>query len=55
MDNSVEYRSEAVTVYFSVTLKDAQRAGALLPLFFQKGSNEGGANFTSKYLREFYN
>jgi len=31
--------------YFSVTLSDARRAGALLPLFFQKGGNGCGANF----------
>jgi len=26
----------------------------LLPLFFQKGGNGGGANFSSQYHREFY-
>jgi len=41
-------------VYFSVTLRDAQRAGALFPLFFQKGGNGGGANFSSQYHREFH-
>jgi len=34
-----------VIVYFSVTLRDARRAGALLPLFFQKGGNGGGITF----------
>jgi len=32
-------------MYFLVTLR------ALLPLFFQKGSNGGGANFSSQYHR----
>jgi len=54
MGNSVEYISYSIIVYFSVTLRDAWRAGALLPLFFQKGGNGGGANFSSQYHREFH-
>jgi len=40
-------------VYFAVTLRDARRGG-LLPLFFEKRTNGGGANFTSQYHREFH-
>jgi len=40
--------------YLSVTLRVERRAGALLPLFFQKGSNGGGANLSSQYHREFH-
>jgi len=54
MGNSVEYISQTIIVCFSITLRDAQRAGALLLLFFQKGSNGGGANFSSQYHREFH-
>jgi len=36
-----------ILVYFSVTLRDARRAGALLPLFFPKGGN--GAELTFHY------
>jgi len=54
MSNSVEYISQAVIVYFSITLRDAQRAGALLPLFFQKGRNGGGDNFSSQHHRVFH-
>jgi len=43
-----------IIVYFSVTLKDAQRGGALLPLFFQKGGKGGGDNFSSQYHGEFH-
>jgi len=43
-----------IIVYFSVTLRDARSAGALLPLFFQQGGNGGGANFSSQYHREFH-
>jgi len=54
MGNSVEHISQTIIVYFSVTLRDAQRAGALLPQFFQKGSNGAGGNFSSQYHREFH-
>ena len=43
-----------IIMYFSVTLRHARRAGALLPLFFQKGGNGYGANFSSQYHREFH-
>ena len=43
-----------IIVYFSVTLRDVRRAGALLPLFIQKGGDGDGANFSSQYHREFH-
>jgi len=44
-------------VCFAVTLRYSQgqqRAGALLPLFFQKGSNGGGSNFSWQHNGEFH-
>jgi len=43
-----------IIVYFSVTFRDAGRAVALLPLFFEKGGKDGGANFSLQYHREFH-
>jgi len=43
-----------VIMYFSITRRDVRRAGALLPLLFQKGGKGGGANFPSQYHREFH-
>jgi len=40
-----------IILFFSVTLRDVRRAGTLLPLFFQKGGNGGGGNFSSQYHR----
>jgi len=56
MDNSVEYISEPIIVYATFQLLSGTRGewGALLPLFFQKGGNGGGANFSSQYHREFH-
>ena len=49
MGHSVEYVS-----YNCVTFSYSQgRSGVLVPLFFQKGSNGGGANVSSQYHREF--
>jgi len=42
-----------IILYFSIALRGARRAGALLPLFFQKGGKGDGANFSSQYHREF--
>jgi len=41
MGNGVEYISCSIIVYFSVTLRDARRAGALLTLFFFKREATG--------------
>jgi len=52
MGNSVENISYTC-VLFSHSQGCAESAGLLL-LFFQKAGNEGGANFSSQYLREFH-
>jgi len=40
-------------VYFSVTLRDAWRAGALLPLFFQKGGKGAELTFHHSIIGNF--
>jgi len=56
MGNSVEHISQAIIVYFSVTLRDARRAGALralLPHFFQNGSNGAELTFHHSIIGNF--
>jgi len=43
-----------IIVYFQLFSGTHGERGAVLPLFFQKGSNGCGANFSSQYHREFH-
>jgi len=55
MGNTVEYISEAIIVCFSIALRDVRRAGALLPLFFSKGKQQGRSclTFHHSIIRNF--